>query len=612
MLASAFVSMLFVAGFGFLQFYEIVQEGQIMLRVISTLGNPNAVAEFLSSILIAGLIFYVVKAPSKLKLFGLVVYALAWSMFTAANSTGAWGSVVVAGFGLILLLGIFRNTLQTIRNAKVWVFSAVIVAIVSIGGFFLSERLDFASIKSVQSKTVSASLTKQMAVQFSSLTPHFVAQLNPIDYLSRLWESNAGLTRLYFWRAGLNMLYDHPITGVGLGHYEVRYGDYIGALIQTEEGQEFVRFINENFREPESVLRATKAHNDYVHAIAEMGSIGIVAVLALLLTIVIYAFIQIKRQASPSKRLILILLYCGVSAFLTDALVNFPIHLPASSLNLVLLLGLAHSRYLIGEQVRQLNLPGILLKTSGTVLVIGAVIISVFAVRDWQANVHLETGTNYLENELPQRAEAELRQSLALSFTPGAELYHLGTINFASQNEQEAIEYLENSLNLKVYEDTLWKLANLYFEQGDYDKAQQHLEHLKSIVYPGGAIYLDARYLEASIALNAGRFRRAARIAEETLTSNPEFERIILVWADAESNSQNFTRACVLYRQGLGYVETEIATMLEVLADLANNDDISNRRKESASVNIQTTMEIFEAQRQAITSILQQLQPACP
>ena len=40
--------------------------------------------------------------------------------------------------------------------------------------------------------------------------------------------------------------------------------------------QEFVRFLNENYRESASALRATKAHNDYVNAVAEMGAAGLV------------------------------------------------------------------------------------------------------------------------------------------------------------------------------------------------------------------------------------------------------------------------------------------------------------------------------------------------
>jgi len=69
-------------------------------------------------------------------------------------------------------------------------------------------------------------------------------------------ENFSTVERLAHWQAALNMASAHPLTGVGLGHYEVAYSDYALARWPHALGH---------------------AHNDYLNLLAETGIIGLAA-----------------------------------------------------------------------------------------------------------------------------------------------------------------------------------------------------------------------------------------------------------------------------------------------------------------------------------------------
>lgn len=95
-------------------------------------------------------------------------------------------------------------------------------------------------------------------------------------------ENYAIVERLAHWQAALNMATEHPWLGVGMGNYEVVYGEF--------------RLIN--WDEP-----LGHAHNYYLNVLAEAGIIGLISYLFMLALFVLLTW-QIRRHPDEFSRIV--------------------------------------------------------------------------------------------------------------------------------------------------------------------------------------------------------------------------------------------------------------------------------------------------------------------
>lgn len=138
----------------------------------------------------------------------------------------------------------------------------------------------------------------------------------------------SGLARIDIYLASLPMLYDHLITGIGLGSYELLSPVYL-----------------KNF--PEHILFA-KAHNEYLELTIDLG---IPMALFFFSTLFTAFFLQAK-QLWPNRRIniselqppdiIAIVSFCAIAGFLFHGIADFGWNLPANLLYVVTLLVLAN------------------------------------------------------------------------------------------------------------------------------------------------------------------------------------------------------------------------------------------------------------------------------
>lgn len=560
-LSVVMLSMLPAGGYLLLQIYNLVP-GNGINGAIGTMGNPIAVAQFLDSILLAGLILFMGKASSWMKSMLLLVYLIGFTAFFATNSTGPFMSLVAALvlFGISLM--VFRHLLKPALRIKIWIVG--IMAMVFAGWVFASQPswLDLAkeSIRPSVAELPEDSLAASQ-VNATSLVPPIYKQWR---FLTELWESNSGDLRAFYWGVGLEMFKDKPFFGIGLGHYKVRYPDYGAKLIQRPEGQQMYQKLDAlREKNPNITLRPAQAHNEYVQVVAEMGGFGATTVLIILVVLVWSGLDQLRIKSNPQKQFKYLLLYAGVFTFTVDSIFNFPGHLPAASLNVMLLLGLAHSRYFYPEKKR------VSIKHWGrhllaTVVVVTALVVSILAYRDWQANIHLERGIVYLQNDLFQLASQEFDQSLKLDFEPSAVLYHLGTLEIMKNNPDAAQTYFEQSLKTRVFEDTVWRLANIHFQAGRYLEARSYLDQVK-VIFPDKSLLAETAYLDALIELRLERVEKAIELAKETLETHPDFQQMYLILADAALIQQDYENAFDHYQKGLEYVNQEISAIKEYM-----------------------------------------------
>lgn len=139
--------------------------------------------------------------------------------------------------------------------------------------------------------------------------------------------------RYALWMPAWRMWREHPLWGVGPGHYDTRFGEY----------------------RPESVqLRPERAHSDYLNTLADWGVVGGLLVLSALalLGLGVAQTWRSRRLASPdlgrkltsNKYAVLLGATAGLTALLVHSFVDFNMQIPANAILAITLMALLSSQ----------------------------------------------------------------------------------------------------------------------------------------------------------------------------------------------------------------------------------------------------------------------------
>jgi len=579
------------AVYGILQYHGLLPGTPGVPRgtgaIISSLGNRNYLGGFLVYLFWPGLIPLLRGRGWPLRLFALVCLGTIAYTLMLIRSTGAWVALFASGAFLAGGFLYFRlPRALKLKRGRGWLTLGG--AVLLLGGGVLTGAL---TPPPPLSEPVPAPVPMADPPAAPAPVPgpgheypHLQgAGLPIIDQLVELWRRNAGRVRAWDWWVGWEMLKDHPILGIGLGHYKVRFLEYKAKFLKTPRGKHYDFYI----------LRAAQAHNEYVQWAAETGLLGCLAGGFALFGILAAGARRLRRLERPGERFIALALSAGIAAVLIHALVSFPFHLPASALSFILLLGLLNSRYLAGRASElgpssgatptststsstskrdKLEL-GRLLRSGPWVslgrraacgLLVGALLlgvgVTVLAWRDFLADTYLDRGERALKLGQLELARVYLERSLALDFQPTSVLYWLGSIYHELGERkgdpellQRSIDLLERSLLSFQVEPTYLQLASLYAKQGEYERALERLRELLAMS-PHPERRLQARYLWALIERDRGNLEAALTELNELLADQPNFERAYL------------TRARIYLSRGeLGLARLDLERALELV-----------------------------------------------
>lgn len=478
-LFAALLSVLGSGLYGLIQYYGLLpgHPDYVMgtQAIISSFGNQNFLAEFVDSWLFPSLILLVGLAHRWSKALVLASVAVGFAALAVVGSTGVWLGVLFALLFLATGKLFSRQTFTSLPSIKSWAISVGVVLLlmfilfVTPGPFRVPTQNELKPKAEQQMGQTSFELNEaSRMIKAASMLPELLQEA--IERIVSLWKNNSGAVREWDWWIAYEMFRAHPLLGVGLGNYKVEFLNYKERFVQTERGQNYDFYMR----------KTDQAHNDYVQVAAELGTLGIVAVLFALITLIWCSVQQLKQQTNLFKRFAVLTLYAGVLVFCVDALVNFPGHLPAAAMNLMLLLGLAHSGYLAPNKHERL-LQGTTLRVTVMVSVIFVVFAGTLAFRDWQADVHLEIGNHRLESGYYRQALVEYERSLALTFHPEEVLFRIGGAHYRLDALDEAESYFERSLHSYVVEDTFWNLAVVKIKKQDFEAAKHYLNRLLAV-----------------------------------------------------------------------------------------------------------------------------------
>ncbi len=124
-------------------------------------------------------------------------------------------------------------------------------------------------------------------------------------FVSRLMDTESFSLRLIIWEDALEMVKQNPVIGSGLGGYY---------------------YINNTAEFDQYTTSSQRVHNDYLELLVELGSIGLLLLLAFGISLFIQ-FTRILKNASDDLRLFYFFLGVALAGAMSNALFSFPYQL---------------------------------------------------------------------------------------------------------------------------------------------------------------------------------------------------------------------------------------------------------------------------------------------
>ena len=492
LLASAFLASLY----GLLQYLGVMrgaQGGHGLNEVISTMGNRNYLGGFLAYLLFPVTILIVRLKSRILRSLAIGLIAFSFGTVMLLRQTGTIVGLIAGAIAFIVAWAIFRPV-DPIKKNRIWLIALLVVLAFT----FLVEA-------------PSGPLNSVVGLSASSSG----------SWISRVWAHNAGKTRSWDWWVGWEMFKDHPLLGVGLGNYKLNFVSYKADFLATPQGKSYDFYIP----------RAAQAHNDYVQVVAEMGILGIITLLSILVMLPLFFWLRLRTNTDEGDRLDLILLGSGIVVFLVHALFSFPAHLPASSLVVILSLALASAPVYGNRAVHTVSLSRWALKGTVTAVILFGLTLSVIGIRDYQANILLGKGIRQLQMGQANLAEATLTKSIGLDFCPRQTYYYLATAQINLKEYDQALESLEKCENRFADESVYLMRANVAVNLGKTDIAQRDIDLLLAS-HPQSTIEAQAEYLDAMVSFRNKEYDEATKKLEGLIDKHPTFERAYMSLGD--------------------------------------------------------------------------------
>ncbi len=519
--------------YGFLQFLGVARGPYGFAArpssIISVMGNQNYLAGYISYLFFPASVLVILCRSKLLKVILTLSIGLLFFILFPIGARGAWLSIV---FGLLIVLVGFAVTKswRILIDHKLAIIMLLIVLVLAY--LFVSTPGPLNSVLSYSATDRSGS----MWGVFKPIVKPIAKQL-----------ITKGGARVEDWYIALEMLKDHPITGIGLGNYKISFLDYRVKFLETDRGQSYDGFIP----------RGAQAHNEYVQFLGELGVLG----LGLIVLSVIYAIVFVVRRVYRSEdfqnRLLGISLVAGIVGFLVHSLVSFPAHLPASSLLFVTFSGLVGSK-LFGDSDLSVNLRGFTKYVVLGLIVVLVLSVTVLAYRDWRANVLMGKGKEQMDYGNYRLAKESLLKSLKLDFQPRQTYFYLGVLERQLNDNQKALEYFEKCLGQFEPYKLFLHLATLYLNEGKHDKGLEYLQKFLAMG-PKTELRVEALYFLARIDLTQRNLSQAQETIGKILSLDPEYQRALVLQGDIAKAQGNLAEAKKKWRKALEVIEDKLS-----------------------------------------------------
>ena len=408
-------------------------------------------------------VFIAAASMSSITLYQYVsihYFGKGFGMIATMGNSGAVGSYLAMLFPWMLL---FVNASK--RNSVQYLYRITIV-LTLIALFFMQARAAWVAVLISSAfvfllqnkKTIQTNIAKYKKASYGLFASLIVFLLLSGYALFQLKKDSAS-GRLFIWKRTLELIADHPFTGVGFQNFGSIYPKYQATYLQN------------NLEDPSRFLASDINHafNEYLHITAELGIIGLILFLAILYLVFLTFGHHQKKQLSNT----LIAAYGGVVAFVVLSFFTYPFKIFSVQFLVCCCIAIIASQY-------KKKLFFLISKRYVIALMAGVCMVMFFTVHSEFKRYEREKSWQQvykLRNELRWETRAKIFEELyPLNATNWDFLSIYGIELTVHKDYQKAIPILEKAAKYQKTSDIYTHLGISLEETGAYKKAKAAYE----------------------------------------------------------------------------------------------------------------------------------------
>ncbi|MCI0483311.1 MAG: O-antigen ligase family protein, partial [candidate division NC10 bacterium] len=389
-------------------------------------GNTNYAAAYLLTVIPLGMAFYLASSRSWEKaVYGTTLF-LSTAFLIHSMVRGAWVSVWI---GLWILVRVFFPPER--RSGTFWSapLRSQIAPLVLLGSACL----------------LAVALWPVCLPDHISFGERVVSTFDPgSDSLQLRWA---------FWEGTVRLIRDHIWTGVGVGNFALAFVPYRSPFIYRNPG-----------------VQVEHPHNEYLNLWAELGPLGLLACLWLVIRVV---RLGLHLAGRPHvRREVLAGVLGGLAAAAAYGNFFYIAHVPESAVNVAILLGMLDGMDRDAGQVERTR--PVRLTTVVPGLLIAGLVYFQYVLRPLAGEVHYFLAQDELRDGRMEASLSRLERSLA--WNPHYYLAHYKRAQIFSLmgRYHEAIRETEEILRIHPKSEiAYWAIGSAYLRMGEMSKAKE-------------------------------------------------------------------------------------------------------------------------------------------
>lgn len=439
------------------------------------------------ALLLPFVLLAIYKSGKIWRLAGIVSLVAALISIAMSQTRSAWLSVISMTATITFLVVFFLPAIP-----KIWITYAL--------GIFVCAAL---ILSVILASSPASSLTKSIKTRALSL-------INPS------LEDPKSSGRITLWKKSIQLIKDHPITGVGPGNWKLAIPLY---------GEEDSAWATD-------LVLPSHPHNVYIEVTSETGILGAVLYFGVWVMIGIAAYKVVQHAPLLEDRIVTTIMLGGLVAFATDSMFSFPTQRLEHLLYFVLMAGIILGYYTkfseVGNAEQKVRKPLLFIMAAVCIAVFNVLMaykkhsfekhakeVKIARLERRYADVieEVEKGKNgwvtldpageplemqssavYAELKVYDKAMIEIIK--AKNYHPNsARIYTTMGVIYANQRDYNmAIKSYQHALRLAPgYSVALNNVAGLYFITGNYAGCVQAIEKNENKGFLNTPFYIEAK-----------------------------------------------------------------------------------------------------------------------
>jgi tetratricopeptide (TPR) repeat protein len=259
--------------------------------------------------------------------------------------------------------------------------------------------------------------------------------------------------RMAMWQGTVRLIWDHLWTGVGTGNFALAFVPYRSASIYRDPG-----------------MQVEHPHNELLNGMAELGPLGLLALLWLFLSVVRLGW-RLARRADLRQDLVAGILG-GLAAAFAYANLFYVLHVPASAMSVAILLGMLDGmdRGVTRDERPMSIRPALVLP----LLVVMGLLSYQYLVRPVGGEIHYWLAEKDFKAKRVEAGLRHLEQGVAWNPYWHVARYRLATVLFSLGRYPETIQAAEAALKVHPnLEIAYGVMGSAYLILQDRDKAEE-------------------------------------------------------------------------------------------------------------------------------------------